>query len=85
MKVICGLMLKQTVWFKSVIKATFTASSCTFTLYGHLLTCASEAQMLIEPHRYLEIHDRRVGGGGFVFSTQFERQALWGSNTGQCG
>lgn len=32
--------------------------------------------MLIEARRYLEIHDRRVGaGGGFVISTQLERQA----------
>lgn len=32
--------------------------------------------MLIEAQRYLEIHDRRVSsGGGFVISTQLERQA----------
>lgn len=32
--------------------------------------------MLIEAQRYLEIHDRRVSSrGGFVISTQLERQA----------
>lgn len=32
--------------------------------------------MLIEAQRYLEIHDRRVSsGGGFVISTQLERQS----------
>lgn len=32
--------------------------------------------MLIGAQRYLEIHDRRVSsGGGFVISTQLERQA----------